>query len=74
MPLPERYAARLSSSPDRHPFLIAFFRSSDWEGGTLRRLKVCGSVQLFGFIITVNGSEGFLRFKAIFIVKHGDHI
>ena len=73
MPLPERYAARLSSSPDRHPFLIAFFRSSDWEGGTLRRLKVCGSVQLFGYIMTVE-RVGFLRFKAVFIIKHGDHI
>ena len=33
-----------SSSPDRQPFLIAFFRSSLWEGGTQPRLEVGGSV------------------------------
>ena len=73
MPLPERYAARLSSSPDRHPFLIAFFRSSDWEGGTLRRLKVCGSVQLLGVKI-VFYSWRVLGLETILIIKHGDHI
>ena len=68
MPLPERYAARLSSSPDRHPFLIAFFRSSDWEGGSLPRLEVSCCIQLFGYIMTVE-RVGFLRFKAVLFVK-----